>query len=1475
MLTPFSLIVSLATVSVTTGTYVISFPNSLIPGIPLQIRVLVQNCNGPVSVWAGLKYVQNDSLVAENTTSVQSGISTTLSINVPGNLLPSEYKVDTLGSGGLVFENSSNIRFEDRGLIVLIQTDKTRYSAGQTVKYRAVLLLPNLLNFQGQATVTIQDGNNNRIEVNGPNSVTSGVISGQLELSRYPVFGSWKLVIDAMGKTTSKTFEVNDYVLPRFTVQITLPTEIHSTQTTFTVDVEATFTFNTDVIGNCTVLFYNEDEPSNNFSLNAELKGSVQFTVQMSQINNKLDLDSRINIRATVADNATALTMVAERSLNIVFDIQHSVTISKVDQYRNSFIPGMTYRTKLLVQRGNQPVGQSGYLTVTPTVTTAVLETCTLGNPAYTWLNVQDVTGESMSIPFNELGYADLSYHVDDNAEMLSLKVQLNDPSIQPFSTYKRIYLYPLSTSMPLMRIYANKVQTVVDESVSLDITATENLNGNLTFEVYSRGMLLTSEHVAINGVSNKTHNIYVTKDMIPRAYILVHHLTHSGYLIADYVFIQVEGNPVSNEVRVSYGQYLLQPRQIVDIRISADPRSTVYVLVEDERNRIIGTHNDIFYSDVISGISGTSYNVSENILKSTNNKRKKRDAMVNKLSLAKRSHGSLWYLHDVHIETGLLILSDANILEKKKDLLLDEGYQRQCVPPTTRDPRDWKSRLDEIPRDPDSLMYTQSAAGEDNTIYEPMITLDLPGPNLGEIVRSLFPETWIWDEYNIGASGEISIKKTVPDSLTTWVTSVFAVNPTTGFGICNDKPELTVKKNFFLTMDLPTSIILGEEFLLQITAFNYLPYRQQVFLQVTLSEDPNNPIPAATIVQAGEGHSTYVFVTPKSLGDLNITVMARTGFFSTSISDMLVKTVLVRPNGVLKSVNEQHLIDANPDNEPITKTFELGNPVDMVEGTKILEMKITGNLMVPSLEGLHNLIRMPYGCGEQAMLNFAPAIYITKYLKTVGKLTPKIQKKSTESLKTGLQRELRYQHYDGSFSAFGKTDPSGSSWLTAFVLKCFGQADGLIQIDEAIMSKAMNWLLTCQQSDGSFSEPGRVIQTSMQAGTASGIKMTAFILISLLENKNISSVRGYKLDNAITKGKTYLEARMHTAYDAYTLAIVCYALASAGSSYGSTCFDKLKMAATIDDDKKYWTASTTVAKREIGDRSLAKRAPSADIEASSYALLAYMKLGRTSEAFPIVKWLVSQRNPTGGYRSTQDTIISLQALSEFSSSGSGSIGPPPDYGVQFSILSGQDAIDSYSATPSTFDVVHSIKIPNALDSVNIQITGTGSAVIDVTTSFYVTGSELDDYIAVVVTITNETINTATIKACLSWTGPEASGMLIMEVEMPTGFQPDNDFLKAQDLIKRHETNGRNIALYFDGVDENGEVCVDVKMDRKDPVVKSQACHVSAYDYYEPAHQAMTRYEFGMLKEANICLVCPLCEFCMGNGSGGQAGVGR
>lgn len=82
----------------------------------------------------------------------------------------------------------------------------------------------------------------------------------------------------------------------------------------------------------------------------------------------------------------------------------------------------------------------------------------------------------------------------------------------------------------------------------------------------------------------------------------------------------------------------------------------------------------------------------------------------------------------------------------------------------------------------------------------------------------------------------------------------------------------------------------------------------------------------------------------------------------------------------------------------------------------------------------------------------------------------------------SGYQKELTYQHYDGSFSAFGNNDPSGSTWLTAFVVKSFAQASPYIYIDPAVVRSAINWLLNQFDTEsGTFNEPGNVIHKEMQ----------------------------------------------------------------------------------------------------------------------------------------------------------------------------------------------------------------------------------------------------------------------------------------------------------------------------------------------------------------------------------------------------------
>lgn len=101
----------------------------------------------------------------------------------------------------------------------------------------------------------------------------------------------------------------------------------------------------------------------------------------------------------------------------------------------------------------------------------------------------------------------------------------------------------------------------------------------------------------------------------------------------------------------------------------------------------------------------------------------------------------------------------------------------------------------------------------------------------------------------------------------------------------------------------------------------------------------------------------------------------------------------------------------------------------------------------------------MPNGCGEQNMLNFVPCIVAINYLKNTGQLTKAIESKALNFMEIGYQKELTYKHPDGSFSAFGASDDSGSTWLTAFVVRSFLQARNHIMVEDSIVSKALDWL--------------------------------------------------------------------------------------------------------------------------------------------------------------------------------------------------------------------------------------------------------------------------------------------------------------------------------------------------------------------------------------------------------------------------------
>ena len=157
---------------------------------------------------------------------------------------------------------------------------------------------------------------------------------------------------------------------------------------------------------------------------------------------------------------------------------------------------------------------------------------------------------------------------------------------------------------------------------------------------------------------------------------------------------------------------------------------------------------------------------------------------------------------------------------------------------------------------------------------------------------------------------------------------------------------------------------------------------------------------------------------------------------------------------------------------------------------------------------------------------------------------------------------------------------------------------------------------------------------------------LSAYVLISLVKaSKAVSSLlttNKEQLDTACEYLKSSLSNHLAEA-DTYTLALVYYAfkIYQFNEDYTQLVDEELERRSVNANGFKYWT--------ETSQQSSGSSSKSADLEISAYILLGKLyQAPNNSQVISITKWINSQRNSLGGFYSTQDTVIALEALSKF-----------------------------------------------------------------------------------------------------------------------------------------------------------------------------------------------------------------------------------
>ncbi|KFO91276.1 Alpha-2-macroglobulin, partial [Buceros rhinoceros silvestris] len=363
------------------------------------------------------------------------------------------------------------------------------------------------------------------------------------------------------------------------------------------------------------------------------------------------------------------------------------------------------------------------------------------------------------------------------------------------------------------------------------------------------------------------------------------------------------------------------------------------------------------------------------------------------------------------------------------------------------------------------------------------------------ETVRKYFPETWIWSLVPTSSEGKADLDVTIPDTITEWKANAFCTSADAGFGL-SPTVSLRAFQPFFVELTMPYSVVRGESFTLKATVFNYLTTCIRV--SVTLAQSAHF---LATPVEKEEesyclcenGRKTVAWlVTPKSLGQVEFSVTTEALQNAKPCGNTIVETpekgrkdtvirqLLVEPEGIEKETTQNSVLCVK--GASVKEKLSLSLPSNVVQDSGRAYFSVLGDIMGTAMQNLHQLLQMPFGCGEQNMVLFAPNIYVLDYLNKTGQLSEEVKSKAIGYLVSGYQRQLNYKHPDGSYSTFGpRYGQQGNTWLTAFVLKSFAQARPYIFIDEKHIQDALVWLSYKQKENGCFRSSGTLLNNAMK----------------------------------------------------------------------------------------------------------------------------------------------------------------------------------------------------------------------------------------------------------------------------------------------------------------------------------------------------------------------------------------------------------
>ncbi len=600
---------------------------------------------------------------------------------------------------------------------------------------------------------------------------------------------------------------------------------------------------------------------------------------------------------------------------------------------------------------------------------------------------------------------------------------------------------------------------------------------------------------------------------------------------------------------------------------------------------------------------------------------------------------------------------------------------------------------------------------------------LDSGAQDPAVVVRSDFRSTVFWKpDVMTGPDGSATVQLDYPDALTTWRATARAATMDSRFGIGTSSTR--TKKPLIVRLQAPRFFVVGDEPVISAVINNNTDEPLTVAPSIEASgltitglwidgKVVSREAGPVSVEANGEARVDWT-VAVREPGSAKIRVTARAG----ALSDAMERTYPVEDHGIDKLI----AVSGKVRGEESILRLEIPKE----RRSTAVTVQVTPSLAVTMLDALPYLIDYPYGCTEQTMSRFLPAVVVAKTLSDlgvsreavagrlfggieqehVGSTQPKGKQdlaKLDAMVRAGLARLYDFQHSDGGWGWWKEGD--SDRFMSAYVVWGLELAvDAGIDVRRDVLTRGVAYLQTELVQEENSPDRQAWILHALSAGGRPRSASENVAIENLWNKRDRLSSYGLAL---------------------FTLSAHQYGL----QDRAQTLARNLENGAAVDrtPDRSVLVkgsgsgSDTVMGTAHWGARGSWWRWHEGPVESTSMALRALVAINPDHRLVePAMNWLVKNRRGAQ-WNNTRDTAITVLALNDYLRE-SGEVAGDVAYEVTVngrSLLTRRVTASQMLSAPSRFEVPADL-VRDGANEISIRRTaGTGALYVGAEARFF------------------------------------------------------------------------------------------------------------------------------------------------------------